>query len=40
MVETGILEKLGLKEKSREEVKPSAADPQFLSDEDIKDAAI
>lgn len=40
MVETGILERLGLREKSRTEVRPSAADAEFLSDEDIKDIAV
>jgi hypothetical protein len=40
MVETGILERLGLKEKPREAVSPSAADADFLSDEDLRDAAV
>lgn len=40
MVETGILERLGLKEKPREVVSPSAADADFLSDENLRDAAV
>ncbi len=40
MVGTGFLDRLGLGERGRQEVRPSAADAEFLTGEDIKDIAV